>query len=359
MNRMNKRSHYYNRYSVGQSFQKASERKSFQQKFRVADLGGVLEKMMKEMENTQWGNNSDVKKIIEKMCKKIDGIRRESDKVYIVNAGNMNHGKSTLFNSLLDKDVFKAEDVRTTVKAQEEKYKDNVYLVDTPGVDANDSDDAMAKGAYEKASFVIFVHNPMTGELHSNEITWINHVKELLGKQYFDKHFCIVLTFKDGVDEDGLAYITQKIRADLNKECNLPDIHLFVVSNTAYRKGLDENKKKLEEISGFPEFKNYLDAGIPLWEKELKNRVLMKIDKAKQEALVQLQEMSKTVRAEATRQKQIAERNTMSLTRDFEEASDTLSSLLNDMCECNNKYQRAQSDRAYLESKHEQEKRNY
>lgn len=323
---------------------------------------GVTGRMADKRKKEEYDIDNKIRHIKEQLKRKMDEISQESGNVYIVNAGNMNHGKSTLFNSLLDRDVFKAEDVRTTVKAQEEKYKDNVYLVDTPGVDANDSDDAMAKEAYEKASFVIFVHNPMTGELHSNEITWINHVKELLGKQYFDKHFCIVLTFKDGVDEDGLVYITHKIRADLNKECNLPDIHLFVVSNTAYRKGLDENKKKLEEISGFPEFKNYLDAGIPLWKKELKNRVRMKMDKAKQEALVQLQEMSKTVRAEAARQKQIADRNTMSLTRDFEEVSDTLSSLSNDVRENENKHQRALSDWADLDSKHQQakrEKRNY
>ena len=31
----------------------------------------------------------------------------QGEKVYIVNAGNMNHGKSSMFNSLLDKDALK------------------------------------------------------------------------------------------------------------------------------------------------------------------------------------------------------------------------------------------------------------
>ena len=46
--------------------------------------------------------------------KKIAEIDADAQKVNIINAGVMNHGKSSLFNSLLNENVFPEEDVRTT-----------------------------------------------------------------------------------------------------------------------------------------------------------------------------------------------------------------------------------------------------
>ena len=52
----------------------------------------------------------------------MEEISRAANEIYVVNAGRMNHGKSSLFNSLLDRDVFKADDVRTTVVNQSAEW---------------------------------------------------------------------------------------------------------------------------------------------------------------------------------------------------------------------------------------------
>ena len=81
-------------------------------------------------------------------------IENESKKIFIVNAGRMNHGKSSLFNSLLDKQYFATGDVRTTVARSDAEFRPNVFLVDTPGLDAVDCDDKVAFDAYKKANMV-------------------------------------------------------------------------------------------------------------------------------------------------------------------------------------------------------------
>ena len=86
---------------------------------------------------------SSIQEILDRTQKRIDEIGLMKDKVYIVNAGTTNNGKSSTFNSLLmlegkrelGQNVFKVQDVRTTVENQEAEYHNGVYLMDTPGLD--------------------------------------------------------------------------------------------------------------------------------------------------------------------------------------------------------------------------------
>ena len=84
-----------------------------------------------------------------------------------------------MFNSLLDKDAFKTEDIRTTVTCDEAPYRDNVVFVDTPGIGASAADDATALEAYKKANLILFVHNPSVGELHELEVDQIKNLIKL------------------------------------------------------------------------------------------------------------------------------------------------------------------------------------
>ncbi len=72
-----------------------------------------------------------------------------SGRIYIVNAGRMNHGKSSLLNSILGREAFRVADIRETRVNQEELYKDDVFLVDTPGLDADETDDREAFSVYK------------------------------------------------------------------------------------------------------------------------------------------------------------------------------------------------------------------
>ena len=59
-----------------------------------------------------------LKPIVNDYEEKLDQIVNDSNKFYLVNAGRMNHGKSSLLNSLTGKveDIFEVQDKRTTIK---------------------------------------------------------------------------------------------------------------------------------------------------------------------------------------------------------------------------------------------------
>ena len=177
---------------------------------------------------------------------KIAEINADADKINIINAGVMNHGKSSLFNSLLDKNVFPEEDIRTTVKTQAELWTDNVYLIDTPGLSAEITDDAVAYEAYRRANVILFVHRVDTGELHKNGLDGLNKIKSLFpDKKFFVNHLCLVLTaIDDQSARENLDTIRDKALADIKKFCGLSGFKVFFVSNTRYRKGLAERKSR-------------------------------------------------------------------------------------------------------------------
>ena len=87
---------------------------------------------------------------------KLADIEKDMHSIYIINAGAMNHGKSSLFNSLLDSTTFAAQDVRTTIVNETVKWAEDVYLIDTPGLEAEEADDKMAYMAYRRANVIVF-----------------------------------------------------------------------------------------------------------------------------------------------------------------------------------------------------------
>lgn len=204
-------------------------------------------------------NNSELNKVMSKLNDDIKQIKKLADKVYIVNAGRMNHGKSSLFNSVLNESKFAVGDIRTTIERSEAQLVGPAYLVDTPGLDAVDADDEVAFNAYQKANMVVFVHTPNVGEFHKDELEKINQIIELFpSKEYFWKHFCLVFTFTEAIAEQELKSIEAKILKDIKENCGGEDFPIFYISNKRYEKGIKENKKTLVEKSGIIDFKRYL-----------------------------------------------------------------------------------------------------
>ena len=221
---------------------------------------------------------------------KINEINKEIKNFYIMNAGSMNHGKSSLFNSLLDSNVFAAQDVRTTIKNQTVKWKDNIYLVDTPGIAADESDDLIAYEAYRCANMIIFVHTAKVGELHKKELENINKIKSFFTDQaFFWQHFCLVITFMDSDSEDSILVILKKSLEDIKTTCDGYDFKTFIVSNSRYQKGYAENKQVLINKSGIPELRSYLQSNFSKWQNE--NTIIRKekIKRAKAEILSQIE----------------------------------------------------------------------
>lgn len=149
--------------------------------------------------------STSINQVLSDLEKKLNEINAMKNKIYIVNAGITNNGKSSTFNSLLrlkgklkpdasDEMAFKVKDVRTTIKNKEIEYCSGVYLLDTPGLEAEDQDEKIALDAYKKASLIVFVHKIRAGELHADEIKWISDIQKCIPADELKKHFCIVLT---------------------------------------------------------------------------------------------------------------------------------------------------------------------
>lgn len=222
--------------------------------------------------------------------KKIAEIDDDAQKVNIINAGVMNHGKSSLFNSLLNENVFPEEDVRTTVATQVEQWGDGVYLIDTPGLSAEIVDDVVAYEAYRRANVILFVHRVDTGELHKNGIDGLNKIKALFpDEKFFIEHLCLVLTsIDDKSARENLNIICDKAIDDIKNFCGLSGFKVFNVSNTRYRKGMAENKPKLVEMSGIPELRDYLQQNFSKWRAENKTVRAARIAREKEDFISQL-----------------------------------------------------------------------
>ena len=214
-------------------------------------------------------NNMTLKTIVNNYEEKLNQIISDSDKFYLVNAGRMNHGKSSLLNSLTGKidDFFEVQDKRTTVENKTYQYNENTYFIDTPGLNANDSDDQEAIKAYKKANLILFVHNLSVGDIRKEEvrdiktiISCFNSIDNLANK------FILVLTGKDA------------IQLDIKNETGLSAFKVFTVSNTTYKNGLKNNKNKLIEHSGIKLLHEYIDSFIMSSNIEIQDRICERID---------------------------------------------------------------------------------
>ena len=232
-----------------------------------------------------------MKNYVQAFQEKIAAIDDDAHKVNIINAGVMNHGKSSLFNSLLDKTVFPEEDIRTTVEIQAELWGDNVFLIDTPGLSAETVDDKVAYEAYRRANVILFVHRVDVGELHRDGLEGLNKIKSLFADdEFFIAHFCLVLTSIDDQSvRANLDVIRDKALADIKNFCGLSGFKVFCVSNTRYRKGMSEHKNGLIQLSGIPELRDYLRQNFSRWREENRQLRALRIAREKDDFISQLQ----------------------------------------------------------------------
>lgn len=237
---------------------------------------------VEEISKEDRSNNMILKTIVQNYEDKLNQIISDSDKFYLVNAGRMNHGKSSLLNSLTGQveDVFEVQDKRTTVKNKTYQYNENIYFIDTPGLNANDNDDQEAIKAYKKANIILFVHNLSVGDIRKEEvrdiktiISCFNNIDNLVDK------FVLVLTGKDAIQsKDDLNNIKNKVLLDIKNETGLTGFKVFAVSNTTYKNGLNNNKSKLIEHSGIKLLHEYIDSFIMSSNSEIQDRICERID---------------------------------------------------------------------------------
>ena len=172
----------------------------------------------------------------------------KSDKPIIAVVGLMNAGKSYLLNMLaqyIEEEYFKTADQRETVANKMLETEQYIYL-DTPGLDANTQDDAIAQQGVAEADIVLFVHQPQ-GELDSSEVAFLRQLKEKFGK--FAKHSIIIVISKiDKEPASKIAAIDQEIQKQCQEKLGTV-FTTFQLSNTRYKTGISQKKDGLVDAS--------------------------------------------------------------------------------------------------------------
>ena len=233
---------------------------------------------------------------------KRDEILEDGKKIFIVNAGRMNHGKSSLFNSLLNKPIFAVDDIRTTMTRQDADFSQDVVMVDTPGLDADSSDDKVAFDAYRRANLIVFVHTVKTGAVERDDIESLNRmVKDAVSPEYFWRHFVLVFSNIDEYDADDaedskkMRIIEEESLRNIKSGCGEHDFPIFRVSNTYFHDGNEANSEQLIAMSGIRELKEYILAHLDAWRQEQTQLMEQRFSQAKREIMEAIQGERKTV----------------------------------------------------------------
>ena len=186
---------------------------------------------------------------LETSLQRLGFLKTEAKQPRVVVFGKFNHGKSTLLNALLGRELFVASDVRQTVKNQSHHDEQRQLVwVDTPGLDADvlgEDDQKAYESAMQTADIILLVHNLKTGELDRYEAD--HFTKMLKSTAGFAKKTLLVLTQIDQVTDE------QRDQAFKIIQKQFTDLKSHLVSAVRYQKGVAANKPVFVERSGVPE----------------------------------------------------------------------------------------------------------
>lgn len=183
------------------------------------------------------------------------------DVVTIANTGLFSSGKSMLFNALLNRtesERFKVGAIPTTKKGDKERLSDRVEILDTPGINANDTDDNEAFHSLMEADIILMIHNIKTGMLDKYEHDWLRRIAGEMDTGEIQKRMVFVCTW---IDESGTGEETEKKVNEIKRQLKgllSIDIDLWEVSSKRYYTAKEKNKPRLEEASKIPQLREYL-----------------------------------------------------------------------------------------------------
>ena len=191
--------------------------------------------------------------------------------------GLMNAGKSYLLNMLtqhINQEYFKTADQRETTANKTLETEQYIYL-DTPGLDANVQDDAIAQQGIAEADIVLFVHQPQ-GELDPRELAFLHQLKNSFGK--FAKHSVVIVISK--IDKEPASKI-DAIDKEIQKQCQerLGTVFTtFQVSNTRYKTGICQQKDGLVQASHIEALAQHLKKTTPKTRQARQNKLAANIE---------------------------------------------------------------------------------
>lgn len=202
----------------------------------------------------------------------------------------MNTGKSYLLNMLtqhIDQEYFKTADQRETTANKTLETDQYIYL-DTPGLDANAQDDAIAKQGIAEADIVLFIHQPQ-GELDPGELDFLRQLKDRFGKSA--KHSITIVISK--IDKEPASKI-DAIDKEIQKQCQekLGTVFTtFQVSNTRYKTGISQQKNGLIKASHIDALVQHLKKVTPKIRQARQNKLAASIETLMAEIDTLMQEL--------------------------------------------------------------------
>jgi hypothetical protein len=166
--------------------------------------------------------------------------------------GLLKAGKSTFLNAFTD-DVennrFAHGAIRTTVENQIFEYN-NIQIMDTPGIDANNLDTLVAFDGLKSIDVFLFIHNPKTGELDSSEVEFLEKLAAFFPrKSDLVENMICIMTHKAGVDDVEKIHVSERISVQFKSIFGAEPAVIFVES-LSYFKAKKENKTLLLKSSG-------------------------------------------------------------------------------------------------------------
>jgi len=193
------------------------------------------------------------------------------DYLRIACIGLYNQGKSSLLNALVgdfNESTFKVSDRKETTNNQEYYFNDIIYI-DTPGLNAEDSDDSAAIRAIKKSDLFIFVHKLSGGGLTAPEETILKKIYSIqCSSKDFLNRFIFVLSNIEGKDDAEI----KRIESIYNQELRgLFHTSPFIVSvgTSSYIKAMRENKKILAQKSNYQILLDELSRKIYMYKENL------------------------------------------------------------------------------------------
>lgn len=211
-------------------------------------------------------------------------------KPIIAVCGLMNAGKSYLLNMLAQhiyQEYFKTADHRETTTNKRLETENFIYL-DTPGLDANTQDDAVAHQGVDEADIVLFVHQPQ-GELDASELNFLRQLKIKFGKHA--KNSIIIVISK--IDKESAEKI-DAIDKEIQRQCqeNLGAFFAnFQISNTRYKAGMSQKKNGLVQASHIDGLLHHLEKITPKIHQARQSKMVASIEVLQAEVDTLMQEL--------------------------------------------------------------------
>lgn len=183
---------------------------------------------------------------------------RNNKKIKVANTGLVSSGKSTLFNVLIDPQNVDESHVRFAVGAARTTsiqdvaaLTEEIDLADTPGIDVNFDDNAVALSSILESDIIVMVHNIKLGALNNSEYTWLQQIAQnMLSEKERKARLIFVCSWIDERDGDKNIY-NQTIAEtkQMVKDAVGCEIDFFEVSAKRYITGKQKGKEQLVERS--------------------------------------------------------------------------------------------------------------